>query len=315
MTNRHREGWILFATACAMVVLFCLPAIAEWTNSRWRWVDDMYQAFKQAQLPLLGDRVRPRKNGLNNMCAYYLGDDVQKLDMEFKQMANIVPNHIVATEVDDFPAETHKYRDQLEGRSMLVKKAKPLPIECIVRGYVSGSGWKEYKQQGCICGIKLPEGLLESSQLEKPLFTPSTKAELGDHDENISFDEAAKLCGQDIAQQVSDISIEIYSRARDFAKEKNIIIADTKFEFGTMDDGSLIWIDEALSPDSSRFWPKELYQPGGPQPSFDKQFVRDYLETLDWDKQAPPPPLPDEIVAKTAEKYQEALFQLTGITL
>lgn len=233
----------------------------------------------------------------------------------FKQMANIVPNHIVATEVDDFPAETHKYRDQLEGRSMLVKKAKPLPIECIVRGYVSGSGWKEYKQHGCICGIKLPEGLLESSQLEKPLFTPSTKAELGDHDENISFDEAVKLCGQDIAQQVSDISIEIYSRARDFAKEKGIIIADTKFEFGIMPDGSLIWIDEALSPDSSRFWPKELYQPGGPQPSFDKQFVRDYLETLDWDKQAPPPPLPDEIVAKTAEKYQEALFQMTGITL
>jgi len=233
----------------------------------------------------------------------------------FKQMANIVPNHIVATEVDDFPAETHKYRDQLEGRSMLVKKAKPLPIECIVRGYVSGSGWKEYKQQGSICGIKLPQGLLESSQLEKPLFTPSTKAELGDHDENISFDEAVKLCGQDIAQQVSDISIEIYSRARDFAKEKGIIIADTKFEFGIMPDGSLIWIDEALSPDSSRFWPKELYQPGGPQPSFDKQFVRDYLETLDWDKQAPPPPLPDEIVTKTAEKYQEALFQMTGITL
>ena len=198
---------------------------------------------------------------------------------------------------------------------MLVKKAKPLPIECIVRGYVSGSGWKEYKQQGSICGIKLPQGLLESSQLEKPLFTPSTKAELGDHDENISFDEAVKLCGQDIAQQVSDISIEIYSRARDFAKEKGIIIADTKFEFGIMPDGSLIWIDEALSPDSSRFWPKELYQPGGPQPSFDKQFVRDYLETLDWDKQAPPPPLPDEIVTKTAEKYQEALFQMTGITL
>ena len=233
----------------------------------------------------------------------------------FNQMANIVPNHIVATEVDDFPAETHKYRDQLEGRSMLVKKAKPLPIECIVLGFVSGSGWKEYKQQGSICGIKLPEGLLESSQLEKPLFTPSTKAELGDHDENISFDEAVKLCGQDIAQQVSDISIEIYSRARDFAKEKGIIIADTKFEFGIMDDGSLIWIDEALSPDSSRFWPKEFYQPGGPQSSFDKQFVRDYLETLDWDKQAPPPPLPPEIVNKTSEKYQEALFKLTGITL
>jgi phosphoribosylaminoimidazole-succinocarboxamide synthase len=233
----------------------------------------------------------------------------------FNRMADIIPNHIVATEVDDFPVETHAYRDQLEGRSMLVKKAKPLPIECIVRGYVSGSGWKEYQQQGSICGIKLPEGLLESSQLEKPLFTPSTKAELGDHDENISFAEAVKLCGSEITQQVSDISIEIYSRARDFAREKGIIIADTKFEFGLMGDGSLIWIDEALSPDSSRFWPKELYKPGGPQPSFDKQFVRDYLETLDWNKQAPPPPLPAEIVEKTSEKYQDALFQLTGIKL
>jgi phosphoribosylaminoimidazole-succinocarboxamide synthase len=233
----------------------------------------------------------------------------------FNQMADIIPNHIVATEVDDFPAETHQYREQLEGRSMLVKKAKPLPIECIVRGYVSGSGWKEYKQQGSICGIKLPEGLVESSQLAEPLFTPSTKAELGDHDENISFEEAVKLCGQDIAEQVSEISINIYSRARDFASEKGIIIADTKFEFGLMDDGSLLWIDEALSPDSSRFWPKELYQPGGPQPSFDKQFVRDYLETLDWNKQAPPPTLPPEIVAKTSEKYQDALYQLTGITL
>jgi phosphoribosylaminoimidazole-succinocarboxamide synthase len=233
----------------------------------------------------------------------------------FNRMADIIPNHIVATEVDDFPQETHRYRDQLEGRSMLVKKAKPLPIECIVRGYVSGSGWKEYQQHGSICGIKLPAGLLESSQLEKPLFTPSTKAEIGEHDENISFEEAVKLCGEDLTRQVSDISIEIYSRARDFAREKGIIIADTKFEFGVMDDGSLLWIDEALSPDSSRFWPKDLYQPGGPQPSFDKQFVRDYLETLDWNKQAPPPTLPAEIVARTSEKYQEALLRITGIKL
>ena len=233
----------------------------------------------------------------------------------FNQMANIIPNHIVATEISDFPVETHAYRDQLEGRSMLVKKAKPLPIECIVRGYVSGSGWKEYQKMGSICDIKLPENLLESSRLEEPIFTPSTKAELGAHDENISFEEAVKLCGEEIAQQVSDISIEIYSRARDYAWGKGIIIADTKFEFGVMDNGSLIWIDEALSPDSSRFWPKEQYQPGGPQPSFDKQFVRDYLETLDWNKQAPPPPLPPEIVAKTSEKYQDALFQLTGMSL
>lgn len=233
----------------------------------------------------------------------------------FNQMADIIPNHIVATEVNDFPAETHAYRDQLEGRSMLVKKAKPLPVECIVRGYVSGSGWKEYQQNGNICGIPLPANLLESARLDEPIFTPSTKAELGEHDENISFAETVKLCGQALAEQVRDKTLEIYSRARDFAWNKGIIIADTKFEFGTMDDGSLIWIDEALSPDSSRFWPKELYKPGGPQQSFDKQFVRDYLETLDWNKQAPPPPLPAEIVNKTSEKYQEALFQLTGITL
>ncbi len=233
----------------------------------------------------------------------------------FDRMADIIPHHIVATDVDDFPAETHIYRDQLEGRSMLVKKARPLPVECIVRGYVSGSGWKEYQKLGSICGLSLPAGLRESERLEEPIFTPSTKAEIGEHDENISFAEAAKLCGPEVAAQVRDTSIAIYRRARDFAWEKGIIIADTKFEFGLMDDGSLIWIDEALSPDSSRFWPRDRYQPGGAQPSFDKQFVRDYLETLDWNKQAPPPPLPAEIVAKTSEKYQEALYLLTGIRL
>jgi phosphoribosylaminoimidazole-succinocarboxamide synthase len=198
---------------------------------------------------------------------------------------------------------------------MLVKKARPLPVECIVRGYVSGSGWKEYRKLGSICGIPLPANLLESDRLPEPIFTPSTKAELGAHDENISFAETVKLCGQQIAEQVRDKTLEIYARARDFAWEKGIIIADTKFEYGIMDDGSLLWIDEALSPDSSRFWPRELYKPGGPQPSFDKQFVRDYLETLEWNKQAPPPPLPPEIVARTSEKYQEALLLLTGITL
>jgi len=233
----------------------------------------------------------------------------------FNRMADIIPNHIVATEVSDFPSATHAYRDQLQGRSMLVKKARPLPVECIVRGYVSGSGWKEYQNLGSICGIPLPKNLLESDKLPEPIFTPSTKAELGAHDENISFAETVKLCGQEIAEQIRDKTLEIYCRARDYAWEKDIIIADTKFEYGLMDDGSLLWIDEALSPDSSRFWPKNQYQPGGPQPSFDKQFVRNYLETLDWNKQAPPPPLPAEIVAKTSEKYQEALFLLTGITL
>lgn len=229
----------------------------------------------------------------------------------FDQMTDIVPHHLISTNVDDFPAVTHQYRDQLEGRSMLTLKASPLPLECIVRGYLSGSGWKEYLQQGSVCGIKLPEGLRQSDKLPVTLFTPSTKAELGDHDENITFEQAVELCGQETTEQVSNISLAIYERARELADSKGIIIADTKFEFG-LKDGQLIWIDEALTPDSSRFWPKDLYQPGSAQPSFDKQFLRDYLETLDWNKQAPPPSLPDEIVRKTGEKYLEALQRLTG---
>ncbi len=229
----------------------------------------------------------------------------------FEQMADLIPNHLISTNVDDFPEITHQYRDQLEGRSMLTKKAQPLPIECIVRGYLSGSGWKEYQSQGSLCSIPLPAGLVQSDKLPETLFTPSTKAELGEHDENISFDKAVELCGKDIAEQVRDISITIYERARDLAATKGIIIADTKFEFGMM-DGQLIWIDEALTPDSSRFWPKDQYQPGGPQPSFDKQFLRDYLETLDWGKKAPAPQLPEEIARKTGEKYLEALKQLTA---
>ncbi len=229
----------------------------------------------------------------------------------FEQMADLIPHHLISTEVDDFPAVTHQYRDQLEGRSMLTKKAQPLPVECIVRGYLSGSGWKEYQKLGSVCSIPLPKGLVQSDKLPETLFTPSTKAELGEHDENISFEETVKLCGQEIAEQVRDISIKIYERARQLADTKGIIIADTKFEFGTI-DGKLIWIDEALTPDSSRFWPKDLYQPGQPQPSFDKQFLRDYLETLDWGKQAPPPKLPEEIVRKTGEKYLEALKRLTA---
>lgn len=233
----------------------------------------------------------------------------------FKMMSDLIPNHIVATEVADYPAETRPYHEQLKGRSMLVKKAHPLPIECIVRGYISGSGWKDYQRSGAISGIVLPEGLKESDRLPAPIFTPSTKAELGAHDENITFNEAIELCGGTYAEQARAATLAIYQRASDFAWTKGIIIADTKFEFGVREDGSLIWIDEALSPDSSRFWPRDHYQPGGPQPSFDKQFLRDYLETLDWGKQAPAPPLPAEIVVKTAEKYQEALTRLTGITL
>ncbi len=229
----------------------------------------------------------------------------------FEQMTDLIPNHLISTDVDDFPAITHQYRDQLEGRSMLTKKAQPLPVECIVRGYLSGSGWKEYQQLGSVCSIPLPTGLVQSDKLPKTLFTPSTKAELGEHDENISFEQTIELCGQDIAEQIRDSSIQIYERARKLADKKGLIIADTKFEFGIL-DGQLIWIDEALTPDSSRFWPKDQYQPGSAQPSFDKQFLRDYLETLDWGKQAPAPKLPEEIVRKTGEKYLEALKRLTA---
>jgi phosphoribosylaminoimidazole-succinocarboxamide synthase len=228
----------------------------------------------------------------------------------FEKMGDIIPHHIVSTNVDDFPAEAQQYRDQLEGRSMLVKKAKPLPVECIVRGYISGSGWKEYKQKGSICGIPLPAGLKESDRLPEVIFTPSTKAEIGEHDENISFSKVEELCGAETAAKLKDVTIEIYKRARDYAETKGIIIADTKFEFGIYND-ELIWIDEALTPDSSRFWPADEYRPGGPQPSFDKQFLRDYLETLDWGKTAPAPDLPEEIVRKTGEKYKEALMRLT----
>jgi phosphoribosylaminoimidazole-succinocarboxamide synthase len=229
----------------------------------------------------------------------------------FRQMEDIIPNHIISTEVDDFPAECRKYADILAGRSMLVKKAKPLPAECIVRGYLSGSGWKDYQATGAICGIRLPAGLVQSDRLPEPIFTPSTKAELGTHDENISFDRMVELCGKDTAGKVRDVTLKIYAKARDIAAGKGIIIADTKFEYGIYND-ELIIIDECMTPDSSRFWPKDTYKPGGPQPSFDKQFLRDYLETLDWNKTAPAPPLPQEIVRKTAEKYMEALVKLTG---
>jgi len=229
----------------------------------------------------------------------------------FRQMEDIIPNHIISTDVADFPKECAKYSDILDGRSMLVKKAKPLPVECIVRGYLSGSGWKDYKQTGATSGIKLPAGLVESAKLEEPIFTPSTKAELGTHDENISFDTMVDMCGREIAEKVRDVTIKIYCKARDIADARGIIIADTKFEYGIC-NGELIIIDECMTPDSSRFWPKEGYKPGGAQPSFDKQFLRDYLETLDWNKTAPAPPLPEEIVRKTGEKYMEALVKLTG---
>ena len=228
----------------------------------------------------------------------------------FNQMRDIIENHIVATEVKDYPSALHKYKDILEGRSMLVKKAKPMPVECVVRGYLSGSGWKEYKKSGTVCGIKLPAGLVESSRLDEPIFTPSTKAEVG-HDINITFEETEKIVGDDAANKLRDSSLKIYKKARELAEKKGIIIADTKMEFGLFND-KLILIDEILTPDSSRFWSMKGYKPGKGQDSFDKQIVRDYLLTLDWNQTYPGPKLPDEIIEKTAARYREILGILTG---
>ena len=202
--------------------------------------------------------------------------------------------------------------DQVIGRSMVVKKAKPLPIECIVRGYITGSGWSEYKKQGTVCGLKLKEGLIESEKLEEPIFTPSTKAEQGEHDENISFEKCSEIVGEEIANKVKNLSIKIYSKARDYAESKGILIADTKFEFGLLDSDEIILIDEVLTPDSSRFWPKSLYEAGRGQQSYDKQFVRDYLTSIGWDKKPPAPELPNDISTKTTEKYIEVLDLLTS---
>ena len=229
----------------------------------------------------------------------------------FKAMQPLIENHLVASDVADYPAECQPYAEDLFERSMVVRKAEPLPIECVVRGYISGSGWKSYQQSGDICGIKLSSGLKESDQLPEPIFTPSTKEELGQHDINIDFDAAADMVGRDIAEKVRQISIDIYKKGAEIANEKGIIIADTKFEFGLI-DGKLILIDEVLTPDSSRFWPKDTYAPGGPQKSYDKQYLRDYLLSIEWDKNPPAPNLPDDVIENTIQKYEEALAQLTG---
>lgn len=226
----------------------------------------------------------------------------------FDLLRNVITNHLLSA--TEFPAPFDAYGEELAGRSMLVRKTAPLPIECVVRGYVSGSGWKDYQRTGKICGIALPSGLRESDRLPEPIFTPATKAATG-HDENISFEQAAALIGSQRAAQVRDISMEIYRRGAAYAEPRGILLADTKFEFGLLND-ELIWIDEALTPDSSRFWPAAQYQPGGPQPSFDKQFVRDYLESIHWPKTPPGPELPPEVVTATRGKYREAYRILTG---
>ena len=229
----------------------------------------------------------------------------------FDETSHITANHCISTNVEDYPEPCAPYAEQLKGRSMLVTKTKPLAIECVVRGYLTGSGLKEYKRSQSVCGIPLEEGLVDGSMLPEPLFTPSTKAEVG-HDENIDFEQAAEIVGREAAEKVRDLSIELYSFARDYARERGIIIADTKFEFGVNDEGEIILIDEALTPDSSRFWPMDKYEPGRAQPSFDKQFVRDYLESVNWDKTPPAPELPADVIEKTSEKYVEAYRLITG---
>ncbi|MCJ7775232.1 MAG: phosphoribosylaminoimidazolesuccinocarboxamide synthase [Desulfobulbaceae bacterium] len=229
----------------------------------------------------------------------------------FKELEHMMENHLISSDPAEYPENCKKNTEELKGRSMLVKKAKPLPVECIVRGYLSGSGWKDYLSNGSVCGISLPEGLKESQKLPEPIFTPSTKAADGMHDENITFEEAVKLMGEETSENVQQLSLRIYEFGRALAAEKGIIVADTKFEFGIKDD-RLILIDEVLTPDSSRFWPMDSYSPGGPQKSFDKQFLRDYLLEIKWPKQPPPPKLPPEIIEKTRAKYLEALERLTG---
>ena len=241
----------------------------------------------------------------------YKGEVLTRISLFwFDRLGHIVPNHLLTADTCDLPDELAKHADALRGRFMIVKKAEVFPIECIVRGYLAGSGWKEYREHGTVCGQKLPEGLLESSRLPEPVFTPSTKAAVGDHDENISFERMVEIVGAGHATQLRDASLALYSAARDHAAARGIIIADTKFEFGLV-DGELTLVDEVLTPDSSRFWPADEYEPGHGQPSFDKQFVRDWLEASGWDKKPPAPPLPEDVLALTAEKYIEAYELLT----
>jgi phosphoribosylaminoimidazole-succinocarboxamide synthase len=229
----------------------------------------------------------------------------------FERIGDLAPTHLLATEVGKFPAACQPYAHLLRDRSMYVTKARVVPFECVVRGYLSGSGWKEYREHGSVCGIRLPRGLVESDRLTEPIFTPATKEEMGTHDQNVSFDRMVRDLGGELAERLRELSLAVYRRARDIAEVRGIILADTKFEFGVVGN-TVILVDEVLTPDSSRFWPKDAYAPGGPQPSFDKQFLRDYLLAIKWPQQPPPPKLPAEIVEKTRAKYLEAYEKLLG---
>jgi phosphoribosylaminoimidazole-succinocarboxamide synthase len=231
----------------------------------------------------------------------------------FGFLKDVTPTHLLTADVSQYPEPLREHREQLEGRSMLVRRAEMIQVECVARGYLSGSGWKEYRQSGTVCGIRLPAGLKESEKLPEPVFTPAIKAQTG-HDENIPFERVVEMVGGDLARRLRDTTLDIYTRAADYAATRGILVADTKFEFGFAGD-TLVLADEVLTPDSSRFWPAEGYRPGGPQPSYDKQFVRDYLEAIHWAKQPPAPPLPEEVALKTSEKYKEAYRLLTGMRL
>jgi len=274
-------------------------------------VRDIYEIDEHTLLIVTTDRMSAFDVVMNEPIPYK-GVVLNQITLFWMDMfKNIVDNHLITADVDEFPDDLIPFKDELEGRSVLVKKARPLPVECIVRGYITGSGWKDYKNTGYVCGYSMPPGLVESQKLEQPLFTPSTKADIGDHDENITLDQARMLLGNVLTAKVEEISLAIYNQAGDYAAGKGIIVADTKFEFGEV-DGKIMIIDEVLTPDSSRFWPADRYEPGTSQPSFDKQYLRDWLETTGWDKKAPAPALPGEIIEETRNRYLLAYRLLTG---
>ncbi|MDY0226257.1 MAG: phosphoribosylaminoimidazolesuccinocarboxamide synthase [Desulfomicrobium apsheronum] len=277
-------------------------------------VRDIYEIDPQTLLIVTTDRMSAFDVIMNEPIPYK-GVVLNQITLYWMDaFKDLVSNHLLATDVRDFPAALAPYRDELEGRAVVVRKAKPLPIECIVRGYLTGSGFKDYKATGSVCGYKLPAGLVDSDKLETPLFTPSTKADLGAHDENITLADAKSRIGEGLLKKIQKLSLAIYSRGRDLAAERGIIIADTKFEFG-LNEKDILLIDEVMTPDSSRFWPADKYVPGQSQPSFDKQYLRDWLSGTDWDKTPPPPTLPAEVIAETQKKYLEAFELLTGSPL
>jgi phosphoribosylaminoimidazole-succinocarboxamide synthase len=302
--------FIMHATHTTVLLETKLPGITSFSRGK---VRDVYEVGGDKLLIVATDRISafdvvlgagiPAKGRvLTGLSRFW-----------FDRFRDLVPTHFLTSQISEYPPELQPFADQLEGRSMLVRKTQPFPIECVVRGYLAGSGWKEYQANGRVCGIKLPAGLAESARLDQPIFTPATKSQSG-HDLNISFEETVARIGRPVAEKVRDLSLKLYTEAQEYAKDRGILISDTKFEWGQIGNEILL-IDEVLTPDSSRFWPRNGYTPGKSQPSFDKQFVRDYLESVRWNKQPPPPPLPPEIIRRTSEKYQEAYQLLTGEAL